>query len=398
VATVSVAGASARGPLRVLVVAADVSRARQLERMMAVPGFEVSGFAADAATAESLVAERRPAAVLVDLGLVDGGLEAIERIMATRPTPIVVCGQAALHPESALAAGAVDVVGPLDVPAGTPEFAVALRRHLTIASRVPVINHPRARLRAKGVETFTSARGRPGDNGEGDLEDTNAGTNGVNGINGVNGTATGHGGNHRPVRAVVVAIGASTGGPAALATILRELPAELGAAVLVVQHMAEGFVDGMARWLDESCDLRVRVAREGDRLVAGTVYLAPAGVNLVLRHGLRVALIPPAARQFHVPAVDTTLVSVSRVCGRRAVGVLLTGMGRDGAHGLRMMLEAGGKTIGQDEATCVVYGMPAAAQALRAVDIELPLGDIAAAIVAAVDERAAEEVVVGGTS
>jgi len=369
VATLSVAGASARGPLRVLVVAADRTRARQLERMMAVPGFEVSGFAPDPTTAERLVGERHPAAVLVDLNLVDGGLEAIERIMSTRPTPIVVCGQAAQHPESALAAGAVDVVGPLDVPAGTPEFAQALRRHLTIASRVPVINHPRARLRAKGVEVFTPRSS----------DDSIA--------------------EHRSQpRAVVVAIGASTGGPAALATILRELPADLDAAVVVVQHMAEGFVDGMARWLDESCDLRVRVAHDGERLERRTVYLAPAGVNLVLRQGMRVGLIPPAARQFHVPAVDTTLVSVARVCGRNAVGVVLTGMGRDGAHGLRTMREAGARTIGQDEATCVVYGMPAAAKALRAVEAELPLGDIAAAVVSAVEERVATQVVAGGAS
>jgi two-component system, chemotaxis family, protein-glutamate methylesterase/glutaminase len=366
VATVNVAGASPRA-LRVLVVAADVARARQLERMMAVPGFDVTGFASDAAAAEQLVVERKPAAVLVDLDLEAGGLDVIERIMASRATPIVVCGNAAHHAQSALAAGAVDVVGPLDVPAGTPEFAEALRRHLTIASRVPVISHPRARLRARGVpaaqtDEFEAAASRRAD------------------------------------LAVVVVIGASTGGPAALATILRELPARLDAAVLVVQHMADGFVEGMARWLDESCELHVRVAHEPDRLQPGTVYLAPAGSNLMLRHGLRVVLAPPAVRQFHVPAIDTTMVSVARVCGRQSVGVLLTGMGRDGAHGLRTMRDAGARTIAQDEATCVVYGMPAAAKALRAVDSELPLTSIADAVIEAVDGRRAERPVAGGQS
>jgi two-component system, chemotaxis family, protein-glutamate methylesterase/glutaminase len=365
VATVNVAGAPPRA-LRVLVVAADVARGRQLERMMAVPGFDVTGFASDATTAEQLVAERKPAAVLVDLDLDAGGLEVIERIMGSRATPIVVCGNAAHHAQAALAAGAVDVVGPLDVPAGTPEFAEALRRHLTIASRVRVISHPRARLRAHGVAATQTD------------DPTDAGT-------------------RQTPLAVVVVIGASTGGPAALATILGELPAHLDAAVLVIQHMADGFVEGMARWLDESCELHVRVALELDRLQAGTVYLAPAGSNLVLRHGLRVALTPPAVRQFHVPAIDTTMVSVARVCGRRAVGVLLTGMGRDGAHGLRTMREAGARTITQDEASCVVYGMPAAAKALRAVDSELPLASIADAVIEAVDDRLAERVVAGGS-
>jgi chemotaxis response regulator CheB len=182
----------------------------------------------------------------------------------------------------------------------------------------------------------------------------------------------------------VVAIGASTGGPPALATILRELPVDLDAAVLVVQHMAEGFLDGLARWLDEASPLDVKVAEDGDRLQAGRVYLAPAGRNMLLRPGYRLELAEPAVGQFHVPGVDATFHSVARVCGRRAVGVLLTGMGRDGAVGLQAMRHAGAGTIGQDESTCVVYGMPAAARALGAVDAELPLTEVAPAVAAAV--------------
>src|SRR6185436_17832199 len=111
--------------------------------------------------AERLVAQARPAAVLVDLDLEAGGLEAIERIMGTRATPIVVCGAAAAHGEAALAAGAVDVVGPLDAPQGTPDFAEALRRHLKMASRVPVITHPRARLRSRGQRSAPAERRTP---------------------------------------------------------------------------------------------------------------------------------------------------------------------------------------------------------------------------------------------
>jgi len=361
-----VAGAVQHPPVRVVVVAGTMARARQLERMLAAPGFVAAGAVRTPEDAERLVAQARPAAVLVDLDLEAGGLEAIERIMGTRATPIVVCGAAAAHGEAALAAGAVDVVGPLDAPQGTPDFAEALRRHLKMASRVPVITHPRARLRSRGhrpppapAEPDAAAQSRQP---RAPAEEP-----------------------HRR-RPVVVAVGASTGGPPALATILRELPDDLDAAVLVVQHMAEGFLDGLARWLDESAPLRVVVAADGDRVVPGTVYLAPAAHNMLLRPGHRIELVEPSVGQFHVPGVDATFHSVARVCGSRAVGVLLTGMGRDGAVGLRAMRDAGATTIGQDESTSVVYGMPAAARALEAVDRELPLASVAEAVAAAVDD------------
>ncbi len=190
---------------------------------------------------------------------------------------------------------------------------------------------------------------------------------------------------------MVVAIGASTGGPPALATILSELPAGLPAAVVVVQHMAEGFVEGLARWLDGVCAIPVVVAVEGERLLAGQVYLAPANQNLVVRPGFRVGLTDPPPGQYHVPGVDVTFRSVAQVSGQYAVGALLTGMGRDGAAGLKVLRDIGAFTIGQDESTSVVWGMPAAAQEADAVDLELPLAAIGQAIVTAV-EHAVEEV------
>jgi two-component system chemotaxis response regulator CheB len=331
-----------------VLVAGTQVRQRQLAALLASgPGFAVAGCARDAQAAEVLVKEVRPAVVLVDLELFGGGLEAIELIMAAAPTPIVVCGAAAEHPEAAIAAGAVDVVGALDVPAGSPQYAEVLCRHLRVASRVRVITHPRARLRARRtVEPQSAAPPRP--------------------------------------RPPVVVFGASTGGPPALATILGDLPADFPAAVLVIQHMAEGFVEGLARWLDGVCPLRVVVAADGEKLAAGTVYLAPAGLNLTLRSGHRVELVEAPTTQFHVPAIDRTFMSVSQVCGARSVGVLLTGMGRDGAQGLRAMRESGAFTIGQDEASSVVWGMPAAAQQVDAVAVELALPDIAAAVTEAV--------------
>jgi two-component system chemotaxis response regulator CheB len=185
------------------------------------------------------------------------------------------------------------------------------------------------------------------------------------------------------VRAVV--IGASTGGPPALATLLCDLPPDLDVPILVVQHMADGFVESLATWLDGLSPLPVVLAEHGRRLRPGVVHVAPAGLNTVLRPGLRIELRTPPAGQFHVPGVDAAFTSAAAVCGSHAIGVLLTGMGRDGAAGLRVMRDAGALTIGQDEPSCVVYGMPAAAHALGAVEEELPLTEIGPAVVAAVE-------------
>lgn len=188
----------------------------------------------------------------------------------------------------------------------------------------------------------------------------------------------------RGIRAIV--IGASTGGPPALAMILADLPPRLPVPILVIQHMADGFVEGLTTWLDSLSPLPVVLAEHGRRLRPGVVHIAPAGVNTLLRAGLRVELRQPPAGQFHVPGVDAAFVSAAETCGSQVVGVLLTGMGRDGAAGLRTMRDAGALTIGQDEPTSVVWGMPAAAQALGAVELELPLPAIGAAIANAANE------------
>jgi two-component system chemotaxis response regulator CheB len=335
-----------------------------------------------------MVVAAQPGAVLLDLDLWSGGLEAIERIMAVRATPIVVIGAAAEHPEAAIAAGAVDVIGQLDLPPGTPEYAQVVKRHLTVASRVRVITHPRGRLRSRGLQTAPLSppprpeqpEPRPPRNGHAAPARPSRPAAAASGPR----SSSGRGG------PLVVAIGASTGGPPALATILTELPPDLPAAVVVVQHMAEGFVEGLARWLDGVCALPVMVAVEGERIQAGQVYLAPANQNLVLRPGFRVGLLDPPPGQYHVPGVDVTFRSIAEYCGQRAIGVLLTGMGRDGAAGLKVLRDVGAFTIGQDESTSVVWGMPAAAQELDAVDLELPLPGVGQAVVTAVTHAVAE--------
>ncbi|MDX6199033.1 MAG: two-component system, chemotaxis family, protein-glutamate methylesterase/glutaminase [Actinomycetota bacterium] len=336
----------------------------------AAPEFDVVGEARNGKEAVALVERLRPHAVVMDLDLpVMGGVEAIERIMASCATPILVysafvAGEDSANALEALSAGAVDVLakpGPHDT--GTlDEYADMLRTRLRMVSRIRVITHPRGRLRAGTkltgeAQTLTGAGRRP-----------------LSAVPVVDPIPTREG-----VKLLV--IGASTGGPHALLSVLSALPADLPQAVLVVQHMAEGFLAGLASWLDQLVPLPVSVGESGRRLEPGTVTLAPSGGNLLVQDDrLRVLVTPPDAGQFHVPGIDATMRSVADALGPDAVGVLLTGMGRDGAAGLLAMRHRGAFTIGQDEATSAVYGMPAAAAAMDAIDRQLPIDAIGPAL------------------
>ena len=365
----------AQGPVTVVVVDDSAVQRRFLRAAVEAEGdFSVVGEARNGKEAVALVAQLKPCAVLMDLDLpVMSGIEAIERIMSGSPTPILVysafvAGANSENALEALAAGAVDVLakpGPDDT--GTlDEYAGALRRKLRVAARVRVITHPRGRLRTQGMGGAAASLGggvrRPltsppppplgSDPGRGQVR--------------------------------LIAIGASTGGPQALLTLLGQLPSDLDQAVLVVQHMAEGFIPGLASWLDGLVPMPVVVGESGRRLAPGTVTIAPSGGNLLVQDNrLRVLCTPPDPGQFHVPGIDASFESIARALGPDALGVLLTGMGRDGAAGLLAMRERGALTFGQDEATCAVYGMPAAAYALGAVERQLPLPEIAPALLTA---------------
>jgi two-component system chemotaxis response regulator CheB len=176
-------------------------------------------------------------------------------------------------------------------------------------------------------------------------------------------------------------VAASTGGPAALARILRELPGDLPAPVLVVQHIATGFEQGLARWLTEVGPLSVRVAADGEPARPGAVLLAASGVHLGITGSGTVALSHADPIGGFRPSATFLFRSVARAYGRRALGVVLTGMGTDGAAGLVDLRRAGAYVIAQDEATSSVYGMPEAAVAAGAADRVLALRGIAGAIV-----------------
>ena len=176
----------------------------------------------------------------------------------------------------------------------------------------------------------------------------------------------------------LVVIGASAGGPAALAVLLKGLPAKFPAAIVIVQHVDERFVDGLATWLGEQSSLPVRLAQEGERPEVGTVLVAGHGGHLTMRPDGRLAYAAEPRTHTFCPSIDVFFQSVCERWPGRTVGVLLTGMGADGAQGLKALRLKGVHTIAQDQATSAVYGMPkAAAAAQAAVDI-LPLDRIAA--------------------
>ena len=179
----------------------------------------------------------------------------------------------------------------------------------------------------------------------------------------------------------LVAIGSSTGGPTVLATILSQLPKDLPAAVVIVQHVEEQFAQQMAEWLGRDARLPVRVAKEGDRPQVGVVLLAGTGDHLTLKAADRLGYTPEPTQYVYRPSVDVFFESVSRLWCGDAIGVLLTGMGRDGALGLKALRNRGHYTIAQDEATSVVYGMPKAAQTLGAAVDVLPAERIGAKLV-----------------
>ena len=339
--------------IRVLVVEDSLTVRKQLCKILASdPEIAVVGEAEDGKKAIELCLALRPDVITMDMVLpVMSGLSATEYIMAHCPTPILVVSSSVNRGEvfktfEALAAGAVDV---LEKPSGRETgttWESAFISTVKLVSRIRVITHPRARL---------GLFGRPA---------VNVGT----GIQKYFESS-------RPCS--VVAIGTSTGGPAALAEILGGLPRDFVIPILVVLHMSESFGLSFAEWLDGQIDRPVASARDGESLksAAGRVVIAPPGRHLTIHCG-RFHLTSDPERHSCRPSVDVLFESVAEEVGSSAAACLLTGMGRDGAAGLLSIRLAGGLTIAQDEATSVVYGMPREAIALGGAERVVPLGEI----------------------
>jgi two-component system chemotaxis response regulator CheB len=338
--------------VRVLVVD-DSAAARDLivQILASDPEIEIAGVARDGFEALAMIERQRPTVVTMDLvmpGL--SGLDAIERIMASTPTPIVVV--ATPQPSnpwvfSSMEAGAVTV---LEKPGGprTPGFEEDARRLIsTVKMAAAASVTRRTHRRSRGLDPRRVARDGPS-----------------------------------PARgADVVAIAASTGGPPAVGEILRSLPVDFPAPVVLVQHIASGFEFGLAQWLDEVCPLPVRVAGEGEPLLGGEVLLAPADLHLGVSESRATALSDAPPINNLRPSATFLFRAVAAQYGRRALAVVLTGMGSDGAEGLIDLKRAGGSVLVQDPDTSIVSGMPTAAVRAVAADRVLPLEDIAGAIV-----------------
>jgi two-component system chemotaxis response regulator CheB len=302
---------------------------------------EVVGVARSGEAAIADLVRLAPDLVTMDLELPGmSGLETVEEIMSARPTPILIVASGISAGDdlaaAALSAGALEVIGKDGLSLRDPDdaAAVAFRRRIKLLGNARVIRHPRARLNGRNsVPSPPAPRGS------------------------------------------VIGICASTGGPHALATLLSGIPADFSIPILVVQHIAAGFTDSLARWLDAAVPLPVRLAEHGAHALPG-VTIASDGADLTLGPDgvLRLDSTSPAG--LHRPSADVLLRSIAERAQSTGIAVVLTGMGRDGADGLAAVREAGGMTIAQDEATSAVYGMPQEA-AKRGAALILPIGEIA---------------------
>jgi two-component system chemotaxis response regulator CheB len=336
--------------LRVLVVEdSPTERELLVEILRADPEIEVVGQAKDGREALQLAIDLRPNLIAMDVHMPRmDGLEATRAIMVEAPTPILLVSSSAVGREvelsfEALQAGALAMIEKPGHP-GSPHFERRRSQLLSLAKALSQVRVVR-RWAAPGGRVEPPPRF----------------------------------GHHRHApRVRLVAIAASTGGPAALRELLRALPADLPVPVVVVQHIARGFVGGFVDWLRQQCALRIAVAEDLEPLVPGSVFIAPDDRQLgVAAEGwIRVTHDPPV--EGFRPSATHLFGTAAAAYGPGVVAVMLTGMGSDGVDGLRAVKAAGGLVIAQDEATSVVYGMPREASRAGVVDVELPLSEIAA--------------------
>jgi len=343
-------------PLRVLVVDDSPVVRRLIVRILNDdPGLEVVAEAGDGDEAVRIATELRPDVIVMDcvMPVVDG-LEATRLIMRDSPTPIVLLSASYQSGDvsrsfAALEAGALTLVAK---PSGPRDATFAVDAQMLTTTVKLMADVKLVRRRSQRMPRRAGRDGSPG------------------------ATVPAR---ERPV--TIVAIAASTGGPAALAQIISELPASTPVPILVVQHITSGFQRGLVKWLDGVSSLPVRLATDGQRLRAGEVVVAPADAHLGVSTSGSVALSGSPPIGGHRPSATHLFRSVASAYGAGVLGVILTGMGEDGVAGLRDVKQAGGLVLAQDEQTSVVYGMPGRAVAVGVVDQILPIDKIAMALI-----------------
>ena len=332
--------------IRVFVVDDSAFVRRALTRLLATePGFRVVGEAANGAEALAKIPAADPDLVTLDVAMPGmDGLQVLPALLRWKPALTVLMLSA--HTRSgadatvaALTAGAVDFIDKTTFNVMDLEY---LRRE--------VVDRLKALTAGRGGATAPESDAEPSP-GPGDAALAGC---------------------------TLCVIGASTGGPAAVQRLVQALPADCPIPVVVVQHMPVGFTGPFAQRLDSLSRVRVAEARDGERLVAGTVRIAPAGQHLRISPNLLVTLSPEPREARHIPSVDVAMRSAARSQPGRVLGILLTGMGEDGADGMVAIRAGGGLTVAEHETTCVVYGMPRAAVQRGGAGWVLPLPDIAA--------------------
>ncbi len=342
-----------RPPIKVLVVEdSPVIQEFLVHILSSDPEIQVVGTANNGEEAIEAVKLKKPDVITMDIHMPKmDGFEATRIIMETQPTPIVIMSGSSTAKEAAFAFRAIEVGALAVVPRpkgiGHPDYeatAKELIRTVKLMSEVKVVRRW-AKLRKKAVPPAQ------------ELE----------------------------VREVspeiqVVAIGASTGGPIALQTILSGLPKDFLVPVLIVQHIAAGFVEGFVEWLAQSSGFPVHVAADGEYALPGHAYVAPDGFHMKVRTGNRIALSRDEPNDGLRPSISYLLESVAKVFGQNAIGLLLTGMGKDGTEELKLMKDQGALTIAQDEKSSIVFGMPGEAIKLDAATYVLPPERIATAL------------------
>lgn len=340
------AGGQNSPEIRVLVADdSAVMRTALANMLRSSPFVTVCGTARNGVETLEKVKQLRPDVVTLDVEMpVMNGIEALKRIMGECPCPVIMVsrmtGEGADVTVEALSAGAFDYLPKENLQNGEDRMRlqINLLEKITAAAHSPLARSPRG-----GLPPIVALREKS------------------------------------EIIPRIVVIGTSTGGPRALQEIVPQLPSKLPIPVLIVQHMPPGFTAPLAKRLGTLSQVSVCEARDGDQLQAGMVYIAPAGHHTTLcGSGLNswISISDSPDDTMHKPSVDVTMTSVAEVFGRNVLGVILTGMGTDGTKGMRAIQIAGGITIGQDEASCAVYGMPRSCAESGVLQKVVPLAEI----------------------
>lgn len=338
--------------IKVLIVNDTVTLQQHLKRIIAAdPECELIGIANDGIEGMEMASVKNPDVILMDIHMPRcDGMEATRRIMRSNPTPLIIVTATITkhmpHIYDCMANGALEVVRtPVNVVEGNNlvnriKIANTFKSQITKPDIPLIVEHPHLRK----TRFHNVSRARPA---------------------------------HK-----IIVIGASTGGPNAIAEVIKHLPEDLNAGLIIVQHIDADFIPSLAEWFDMNSALTIQPALHHDSIGNGIGFVAARNENLLVTSDHRVTYEKASDEAIYAPSIDVTFHSIAKVYGANAIGVLLTGMGNDGAAGLKAIRDAGGHTIAQDESSSLIYGMPRVAAEMNAAEFVLPVKKIAKQIMA----------------